>query len=58
MKAKDEEKLAKLMKKLEKIDAKLSRAETGAKYNALLIDRRDIELKIWKLDPVADVSVR
>ena len=53
-----EAKLAKLHKKLEKIDRKLETAGTGTEYHSLLIDRRDIESKIWKLDPIADVSVR
>jgi len=52
-----EEKVAKLTKKLEKVDRKMDKAATGAEYNSLLIDRRAIESELWDLDPHADVAV-
>lgn len=52
-----EEEVAKLTKKLEKVDRKLDRAGSGTEYFGLLIKRRDIESQLWQLDPSAEVAV-
>ena len=52
-----EEKVAKLQKRLARLDRKLDRAGSGTEYNSLLIDRRDIEAQLWQLDPSAEVAV-
>lgn len=46
-----DEKLDKLYRKLDKIDRKIHREDSGdLKAAALLIERRHIEEKIWALD--------
>ena len=42
--------LDQLYAKLHKIDGKIRRASSGLEHNALLIERRDLEEKIWELD--------
>ena len=46
----NEEKLAKLHKKLEKVVRKQAKAGSGTEWAELQIKRTDIEAKIWKLE--------